>query len=141
MMYREFIELSECNISFEQYNKIIEPMYMAVNMDKDEFIKFIRPSARALAKENEKKRNKNIRKMCVRDRSGNMKTPNGAYYHIVYVELLDIDIATGKYIVAALEEYDFEKLSKNGNDLNYCMSYDMDYTDCIDKKGNKIVLK
>ena len=49
--------------------------------------------------------------MVVRDRSGYRKTPNGCYYHIEYVELVDIDIKTGKYIIKPLEEKDFEKLT------------------------------
>lgn len=50
--------------------------------------------------------------MVVRDRSGYRKTPNGCYYHIEYVELVDIDIKTGKYIIKPLEEKDFEQLEK-----------------------------
>ena len=83
---------------------------------------------------------KNIKKMCVRDRSGFRKTPNGCYYHIEYVELVDVDIKTGKYIVKELEEKDFERLSREGHDLNLNTSFDFDYTQCIDTKHKAIEL-
>ena len=115
-------------------------MYMAVeNMSKQDFIKFITPSVKALIKEYPKV--KTIKKMLVRDRSGYRKTPNGCWYHIEYVELVDVDIRTGKYIVAPLEDEDFEKLRGEGRDLDHSTGYDFDYTDCIDKKRKPIELQ
>lgn len=60
--------------------------------------------------------------------------------HIEYVELVDIDIKTGKYIVKALEEKDFEELEKAGHDLNLDTWFDFDYEDCIDEKRKPIEL-
>ena len=77
----------------------------------------------------------------MRDRSGYRKTPNGCYYHIEYVELVDIDIKTGKYIIKPLEEKDFERLSKDGHDLNLDTWFDFDYEDYIDEKKKPIELK
>lgn len=41
MMQHEFEELAGYEVSTEDYNKIIEPMYMAVNLSKVEFVKII----------------------------------------------------------------------------------------------------
>ena len=140
MMHNEFIEMSGLNVSYKDYTQIVEPMYMAVeNMSKQDFIKFITPSVKALIKEYPKV--KTIKKMLVRDRSGYRKTPNGCWYHIEYVELVDVDIRTGKYIVAPLEDEDFEKLRGEGRDLDHSTGYDFDYTDCIDKKRKPIELQ
>lgn len=53
---------------------------------------------------------------------------------------LTIDIKTGKYIVKALEEKDFEELEKAGHDLNLDTWFDFDYEDCIDEKRKPIEL-
>lgn len=140
MMHSEFVEMSGLNVSYKDYTEIIEPMYMAVeNMSKQDFIKFIAPSVKALVKNYP--RVKTIKKMLVRDRSGYRKTPNGCWYHIEYVELVDVDIRTGKYIIAPLEDEDFEKLRNEGRDLDHSTDYDFDYTDCIDKKRKPIELQ
>ena len=39
MMYKEFEEIAGYEVSFEDYNNIIEPMYMATNLSKQEFVK------------------------------------------------------------------------------------------------------
>lgn len=78
--------------------------------------------------------------MLVRDRSGFTKTPNGYYYHIEYVELVDVDIRTGKFIVRPLEDRDFQNLREKGHDLNLGYDYDFDYTQCIDTKKKPITL-
>lgn len=41
MMKFEFEELAGYEVSNEDYNNIIEPMYMAVNLSKQEFVKVI----------------------------------------------------------------------------------------------------
>lgn len=79
--------------------------------------------------------------MAVRDHSGFRKTPNGCYYHIKYVELVDIDIKTGKYIIRPLEEKDFERLAKDGHNLYLDTWFDFYYEDCIDEKKKPIEIK
>lgn len=138
MMHSEFVEMSGLNISYKDYTEVVEPMYMAVEtMSKQDFIKFIAPSVKVLVKSYP--RVKTIKKMLVRDNSGYKKTPNGCWYHIEYVELVDVNIATGKYIVAPLEDSDFQKLSDEGRDLGLSTDYDFDYTECIDKRTKKPV--
>ena len=48
MMQHEFEALAGYEVSTEDYNNIIEPMYMAVSMDKAEFVKTINKKRFAL---------------------------------------------------------------------------------------------
>lgn len=114
MMKSEFESLAGRNVTDEQY-KAIETLYMSSNLEKAEFVKSIRTMLKSIPQPEKKK---DIKRMAVRDRSGYRKTPNGCYYHIEYVELVDIDIKTGKYIIKPLEDKDFEQLAKDGHDLN-----------------------
>ena len=136
MMKHEFEQLAGREVTPEQY-MAIETLYMSSNLNKQDFVKSIRPMLKSIP---QPERKKDIKKMCVRDRSGFRKTPNGCYYHIEYVELVDVDIETGKYIVKELEEKDFEKLSREGHDLNLNTSFDFDYLNCIDTEHKEIRL-
>lgn len=136
MMQREFEALAGITVTAADYDNIIEPMYMATGLGKREFIKTLNLK---FFKDRVTKA-KNIKKMLVRDRSGYSKTPNGCYYHIQYIELVDVDIATGKFIIKALEESDYEILTKEGYDLNYSYDFDMDYFQCVDTKKKPIKL-
>lgn len=51
MMYEEFENISGCKISFKQYDEIIEPMYMALKMDKYTFCKMIKLTAKEMERE------------------------------------------------------------------------------------------
>lgn len=136
MMKDEFEKLAGREVTEEQY-KAIETLYISTNMNKQDFVKSIKPVLKAIP---QPERKKDIKRMCVRDRSGYRKTPNGCYYHIVYVELVDIDIRTGKYVVDTLEEKDFERLQNEGHDLNYSSGFDFDYENCIDLIGRAITI-
>lgn len=136
MMKQEFERLAKIEVTEETYTKVIEPMYLATDLSKTDFIKLLNLKALQAPKVVEK----TIKKMAVRDRSGFMKTPNGCYYHIEYVELVDVDIRTGKFIVKPLEDEDFQKLREEGHDLNLGYDYDFDYTQCIDTKKKPITL-
>lgn len=137
MMKSEFENLAGREVTDEQY-RAIETLYMSSNLEKVEFVKSIKTMLKSIPKPEKKK---DIKRMVVRDRSGYRKTPNGCYYHIEYVELVDIDIKTGKYIVKALEEKDFEELTKAGRNLDLDAWFDFDYEDCIDEKKKPIELK
>lgn len=136
MMKSEFENLAGREVTDEQY-RAIETLYMSSNLEKTEFVKSMKPILKNIPQPEKKK---DIKRMVVRDRSGYRKTPNGCYYHIEYVELVDIDIKTGKYIIKPLEEKDFEKLAKDGHDLNLDTRFDFDYEDCIDEKKKPIEL-
>ena len=48
MMKHEFEEIAGYEVSFEDYNNIIEPMYMATNLSKQDFVKTINKKRFAL---------------------------------------------------------------------------------------------
>lgn len=127
MMKSEFENLAGRAVTDEQY-RAIEILYMSSNLEKAEFVKSMRPMLKNIPQPEKKK---DIKRMVVRDHSGFRKTPNGCYYHIEYVELVDIDIKTGKYIIKPLEEKDFEQLAKDGHNLDLDTWFDFDYEDCI----------
>lgn len=136
MMKHEFERMAGREVTTEQYDAF-ETLYMNSNLNQQDFVKSIKQILKAIP---QPKKEKNIKRMCVRDRSGYRKTPNGCYYHIEYVELVDIDIKTGKYIIKPLEDRDFEQLAKDGHDLNLNTWFDFDYEDCIDEKKRPIEL-
>ena len=63
MMWKEFEEIAGYEVSFEDYNNIIEPMYMAVNLSKKDFIatldkkRFALPTKQELVKKMKKEAN------------------------------------------------------------------------------------
>ncbi len=136
MMKQEFEQLAKIEVTEETYTKVIEPMYLATDLSKEDFIKSLNLKSLTTLKVIKKA----IKKMLVRDRSGFMKTPNGSYYHIEYVELLDVDIRTGKFIVKPLEDEDFQELREKGHDLNLSTDYDFDYMQCLDAKKKPVTL-
>ncbi|MCM1119336.1 MAG: hypothetical protein NC543_08250 [bacterium] len=136
MMKQEFERLAKIEVTEETYTKVIEPMYSATDLSKMDFIKLLNLKALQAPKVVEK----TIKKMAVRDRSGFRKTPNGCYYHIEYVELVDVDIRTGKFIVKPLEDEDFRKLIEEGHDLNLSTDFDFDYIQCLDTKKKPVTL-
>mgnify|MGYP001851623277 CR=1 FL=1 len=134
MLKTEFEKMVGRTISDTQY-KAIELLYMASDMDKFDFAKSMKKVVLSIP-ENKKK---DIKRMCVRV-SGYRKTPNQCWFYIKYVELVDIDIKTGKYIVKDLESEDINKLRDDGIDLHLSGSYDMDYTECLDIKHKAIII-
>ena len=136
MMKEEFERLAKIEVTYEAYSKIIEPMYLAADLTKQEFVKRLNLKTLAMPKT----KTKSIKKMLVRDNSGYTKTPNGCWWNIRYVELVNIDISTGKFIVKPLKDVDFQKLTEEGHDLYYSTDYDFDYTQCVDIKNTPITL-
>jgi hypothetical protein len=137
MMKHEFEALAGYEVSTETYDNIIEPMYMATNLSKAEFVKTLNRKSF----EQKKERKPLPMRMLVRDRGGYRMTPNGCWYHIQYVDLIDVDIKTGKYMVAPLSDEELAKIYKSGHSLDVSGYYDFDYTDCIDTKRKPIELK
>ena len=137
MMHKEFEQIAGIEVTYEDYTNIIEPMYMALNLSKQEFVKTLNLK---FFTDRMPKPEKNIKRMLVRNRVGESKTPNGCYYYIEFVELVEVVIRTGKYVIKPLEEEDFQKLREEGRDLGYGYDYDMDYTQCVDTKKKPIEL-
>ena len=137
MMHTEFEQIAGIKVTSEDYNNIIEPMYMAANLSKQEFVKTLNLK---FFKDRMPKPEKNIKKMLVRNKMNERMTPNGCYYYIEYVELVEVLISSRKYVIKPLEEEDFTKLRNEGRDLDYGYDYDIDYTDCVDTKKKPIEL-
>lgn len=137
MQKEEFEALAGVKVTDEMYYKVIEPMYLATSLKKQEFVKLIDVKAVATTEVKPKL----IKRMCIRDHSGCKMTPNGCYYHIKYVELVDIEVSAGKYIVKELDQEELNKLVEHGFDLRLAYDYYFDYSDCIDMKGKPIYIQ
>ena len=122
-MKQEFETLANIEVTEEIYTTVIKPMYLATNLSKQDFIKTLNLN---FFKKNTTKEIV-IKSISITDNSGYRKTPNDCYYHIEYVELVDIDIATGKVLVRKLSEENKRKLIEKGIDLN--LGYHYDYFD------------
>ncbi len=89
MMKQEFEALAGYEVSAEDYNNIIEPMYMATDLSKQEFVKTINRKNFEVKHEG--------KKVIV----GVKVMPNGTW--MTYeAELIDADIKTGKIKVKRL---------------------------------------
>lgn len=135
MMKVEFERLAGIEVTNETYETIIEPMYMATNLSKADFIKTL--NLKQLAKK--KEHNPILKRMGVRDKSWSKVTPNGCYYWIEWVELVKVDIKTGKFTVKPITDEQAMELAERGISLNTAYDVDMDYTLCIDSKTKKPV--
>lgn len=71
MMQYEFEALAGYEVSTKDYNEVIEPMYMATNMNKLDFVQCIS------RKRFEKKKEVKLTPVFISDGA---KTPNGCYY-------------------------------------------------------------
>ena len=90
MMKHEFEALAGYEVSTEDYNNIIEPMYMATNMSKADFVKCIDKKRFQIVKKAEEKH------VFV---SNGAKTPNGCYYMGLWMMQVgnpETNIRTGK---------------------------------------------
>lgn len=135
MMKAEFERIAGYKVSEETYAKVIEPMYLATDLSKKDFVKILNRKALEV----KEIRKPCVKKMLVRDRSGYIMTPNGCYYHIEYVDMVDVDIATGKIVVAPLDEETLREIAQTHSlDLGY--DYDFDYVDCVDTRKKPIAL-
>lgn len=110
MMYSEFCKMSGCKLSYKAYAEKFEPMYMALEMDKREFIDFMLPTikeeARKESKVREVEERRNQKLVFVSDGA---KTPNGCYYLGGFYKLVGCDIKTGKMLVRELTGEEFKE--------------------------------
>lgn len=89
MTKQEFEALAGYEVSTESYNKVIEPMYMATDLNKADFVKTINRKAFEVKHEGE------------RIIVGVKAMPNGTW--MVYeAELVNVNIKTGKIEVKRL---------------------------------------
>ena len=115
MMKHEFETLAGYEVSTEDYEKIIEPMYLATNLTKQEFVSAISKKRFAIVKKEEEK--------AVFISNGN-RTPNGAYVvgrWMIQIGNPDVSIKTGK-ITYKVREPSLEEQRKIGWDW-WCASH------------------
>lgn len=62
MMHSEFCEISGQQVSYKVYAEKFEPMYLALDVDKREFIEFMMPVIKAVAKQEKMDREAEERK-------------------------------------------------------------------------------
>lgn len=115
MMKHEFEEIAGYEVTTEDYEKIIEPMYMATNLTKQEFVKTISKKRFAVVKKEEEK--------AVFVSNGD-RTPNGCYVigrWMIQIGNPDVNIKTGK-ITYKVRETTVEEQRKIGWDY-WCASH------------------
>lgn len=100
MMKHEFERLAGYQVSIENYEKYIEPMYMATDLNKEDFTKCINRKFF----EEKKQVERIIKTMAITDNSGYYKTPNGCYLHTVKVEVVSVSTKTGKIKVKIIPD-------------------------------------
>ena len=121
MMKHEFEALAGYEVSWEDYNNIIEPMYMATNLPKDEFVKTLNKKRFAVVRKPEEK------PVFISDGA---VTPNGCYYMgqwMMQIGQPDTSIRTGK-TTYTVREVTREELNKIGWDEWLCSHMDL-YTE------------
>lgn len=121
MTKQEFEKLAAYEVSADDYYNVIEPMYMATDLDKREFVKVIDRKKFAI-----KKTEKLIKVLNVIDKMGSLTTPNGCWRYLVDVEVIRLDIGKGKTIV---------KKIPNTYRLGYVADYTV-YDGQIEVQGN-----
>lgn len=139
MMKEEFERIAGYEVDRETYEKVIEPLYYAAPdaWTKERFVRSLN------RKEFEKKpepRKPHLLRMRVRNRLGDWSTPNGCWVYIEWVDLIDVDIRTKKYIVRPIDEETAKELYHSGRSLDTSGWYDVDYTDCLDEHKKPVVL-
>ena len=97
MLKREFEALAKRTVTNEQY-EAIEALYMESDLSKMEFVKSIKGLLNSIPEQH----SRTVLTMAQHNMYGDMKTPNGCYYMTTQVELIDVDIKTGKKTVKAI---------------------------------------
>lgn len=116
MMKHEFEQIAGYEVSWEDYNNIIEPMYMATNLSKEEFVKTLSKKRFAVIRKFEEK------PVFI---STGSKTPNGCYFMGRWKMLIgqETNIRTGK-TTFTVRETTWEEQRQIGWDR--WLSYDID---------------
>ena len=91
MLYEEFKELTQCNVSYEAFEQF-EAQYMMCDMAKDVFCKTVKTIAKQIERTEREKTMREFYKENVNI------CGNGNVIYKLYV-VLDIDVASGKRIV------------------------------------------
>ena len=128
MMKHEFEQIAGYEVSREDYDNIIEPMYLATNLTKQEFVETLSKKRFAIVKKEEEK--------AVFISNGNT-TPNGCYHigrWMIQIGNPDVNIKTGK-ITYKVRKPTREEMWKIGWDS--WLAYDID----INTMNERIAIK
>ena len=99
MMKEEFEQIANRSVTPEQY-KHIESLYLDSTLNKYDFVKSIKGLLKAIPEQ----RNYPVLIMGYHNQYGDMLTPNHAYYMTVEVQLIDVNIKTGKRTVKVVPD-------------------------------------
>lgn len=97
MTHNEFMEISGQKVSFSVYTKTFEPMYMATNMDKHSFIKFMMPTIKEVAKAE-----REVREKAAALKIGTVyliRSENEFGYYTDEAEVVSVNEKSGKFTV------------------------------------------
>jgi len=92
MLKAECEKLIKRILTAEQY-QAIEILYMDSLLDKVKFCKALKPIIKAIPL---RKTERKVIQIGVTDRAGNFQTPNNCWWHTKLVEVVDVDIKSGK---------------------------------------------
>lgn len=109
MMHSEFCKISGQEVSYKVYKEKFEPMYTSLDIEKREFIKFMMPVIKEVAKQEriarEAEQRRNQKLVFV---SNGIKTPNLCYYLGDFFKMVGCDIRSGKVLVRELTDDEFK---------------------------------
>lgn len=98
MTHNEFMEISGQKVSFGVYTKTFEPMYIATNMGKREFINFMMPTIKAVAKAE-----RSVRETAAAQKIGFVYLIRGEFtngdYNVDEAECVSVNEISGKMAV------------------------------------------
>lgn len=97
MLKEEFESIAKRTVTADQY-KAIEALYLDSNMDKYAFVKSIKGMLKSIPEQH----NHPKLVMAYHNTYGDMRTPNRCYYLTVMVELVDVNIRSGKRTVKVI---------------------------------------
>lgn len=105
MMHSEFCKISGQEVSCKVYKEKFEPMYTSLDIEKREFIEFMMPVIKEVAKQEriarEAEQRRNQKLVFV---SNGTKTPNLCYYLGGFFKMVGCDIRSGKALVRELTD-------------------------------------
>lgn len=111
MMKQELEKLAGRSFTMKQF-EMIDDLYMESDLNKQDFVKSIKAMLKSLPEVHDRA----IKVMGIRDNSGYYWTPNGCWRHLVNVEVIDVNIKTGKIQVKVVPN-------------SYRLGYDADFNE------------
>ena len=111
MMYEEFERIAGYKVSYEDYANIIEPMYMATNLSKYEFVKVIDRKRFEIVEKTEKQYINEIKKIAKTMFEKCGKTSTSEEYFKIHELVYEMERKFG-YVYVIHEEYEFPEIQR-----------------------------